>query len=259
MKKQKVHKTFLLAFLHHPLYYGGLALVVMCTAMVYGTPNVSAIASPLSKNDVIQSTNEERRRAGLVPLQSNVMLERAATAKANDMMKNQYWNHTSPTGITPWKWITDQGYGYSHAGENLAKGFEVPNGVISAWMASPAHRVNMLSTDYRDIGVGVVNGNLLGTRTTLVVAMYAAPAQPLAAAAGSPSAKTGFGFGSLLGVDHLPVTVMALFGALLVVGVAWIFRGSIKTSRYQRGNAYKTIGLTMLSGIIIIMYSGGQI
>jgi hypothetical protein len=257
MKKQKVHKTFLPAFLHSPFRYGGLVLIVMCMTVLCSAQHVSAISSPLSTNGVIQSTNEERQRVGLVPLQSNALLERAAIAKANDMIKNQYWNHTSPAGIAPWKWMSDQGYSYNHAGENLAKGFEVSNGVVSAWMASPAHRANILNADYRDIGVGVVSGDLLGTRTTLVVAMYGAPAQSLVSASGVSSSS---GLASLSKwVDHLSATAMVLFGALLVTGVAWSFRGSIKASRYQRGNAYKTIGLTVLSGIIIIMYSGGQI
>jgi hypothetical protein len=43
-------------------------------------------------------------------------------------------------------------------------------------MASQAHKDNILSSTYRDVGYAAVNGVLLGSETTLVVAMYGSKA-----------------------------------------------------------------------------------
>ena len=36
------------------------------------------------------------------------------------MAKNEYFAHTSPTGITPWYWLSQVDYNFIYAGENLA-------------------------------------------------------------------------------------------------------------------------------------------
>src|SRR5262249_8899486 len=46
------------------------------------------------------------------------------------------------------------------------------SGVVDAWMASPSHRDNLMKPTYREVGFAVVNGNLLGEDTTLVVQMF---------------------------------------------------------------------------------------
>ena len=48
------------------------------------------------------------------------------------------------------------GVSYSHAGENIAFGYSSPESVVSAWMNSESHRVNILSAMYTDLGVGYV-------------------------------------------------------------------------------------------------------
>ena len=53
----------------------------------------------------------------------NPKLNEAAQLKAQDMFRYNYWAHTSPRGVEPWKWLGDVGYTYSIAGENLAKNY----------------------------------------------------------------------------------------------------------------------------------------
>ena len=48
------------------------------------------------------------------------MLQEAAEKKAQDMIENNYFAHTSPQGKTPWHWVEESGYDYRYAGENLA-------------------------------------------------------------------------------------------------------------------------------------------
>jgi uncharacterized protein YkwD len=54
--------------------------------------------------------------------------------------------------------ISDAGYDWAEAGENIATGFPTPRAVLRAWMADPLHCQNILNPSYRDLGVGV-NGH----------------------------------------------------------------------------------------------------
>jgi len=131
-----------------------------------------AQASTITPTNIINLTNQERASAGLNKLKVDSRLSSAALAKANNMFEEQYWDHFGPNGETPWQFIRGAGYYYVYAGENLAKGFSTAEGVHEAWMASTSHRENIMSGKYKDIGVAVVEGVLLGKRTTLVVQMF---------------------------------------------------------------------------------------
>jgi hypothetical protein len=128
-------------------------------------------ASTITSNNLINLTNLERERYGLNNLKSSPELTSAAVAKAHNMFSEQYWDHFGPNNETPWQFIKESGYAYVYAGENLAKGFKTAEGVVEGWLASPTHRENMLSGNYTEVGFAVVNGELLGEETTLVVQM----------------------------------------------------------------------------------------
>jgi len=91
------------------------------------------------------------------------------------MAKNGYFAHTSPDGKTPWYWLEQVGYNYQYAGENLAINFSDSKDVTDAWMASPAHRANIVKGNYTDIGTGVATGLYQGQQTVFVVQDYANP------------------------------------------------------------------------------------
>ena len=77
-----------------------------------------------------------------------------------------------PNGETPWQFIKGEGYEYSVAGENLAKGFNDENNMMNAWLNSPAHKANIAKAEYTDIGVAVIDGELGGQNVTLVVQVF---------------------------------------------------------------------------------------
>ena len=129
-------------------------------------------ASTITPENIISLTNKERIAWGVNTLNTNAQLSAAALAKANDMLQKQYWDHFGPNGESPWQFIRAAGYDYVYAGENLAKGFRTSEGIHEAWMASPTHKENIISGNYKDIGVAVVQGELLGKETTLVVQMF---------------------------------------------------------------------------------------
>ncbi len=135
-------------------------------------PDILGYASKISLEEVLRLTNEKRREAGLSPLKLDPTLSQAAKNKGEDMLNKDYWAHVSPDGIEPWKFFLDAGYKYRYAGENLARDFSDSASIVSAWMASPTHRDNILSPKYEDIGLAVVEGDLAGTDTTIVVQLF---------------------------------------------------------------------------------------
>jgi hypothetical protein len=167
--KKNNYKPYLLrkGFL---VFYTIILVVVNTFGGVFGISKISA--SDINVSNLISLTNQERAAAGLNTLNQNAKLNAAAKAKAENMFEEQYWDHFGPNGETPWQFITAAGYNYVYAGENLAKGFRTSEGVVEAWMASPTHRENILSKNYKDIGIAVKQGVLLGKQTILVVQMF---------------------------------------------------------------------------------------
>ena len=155
-----------------------LALRASLHTSTFGS--ILSFTSSITSREVLALTNEQRKLHNLPPLQINEQLNLAASSKAANMLRDQYWSHISPRGTLPWKFIQDNGYLYSVAGENLARDFSDTPHMISAWMSSPTHKENIVNPKYKDIGIAVVDGRLLGTDTTLVVQMF-----------GSPLLKTG--------------------------------------------------------------------
>jgi len=143
-------------------------------------PSVLGIKADISSEELLSLTNKERQSAGVGSLILNDKLSRAASEKAQDMFTYNYWAHNSPTGKTPWIFIKSAGYNYVYAGENLARGFTAPDSVIKAWMASPDHRANMLSSNYQDVGFAVQLGKLNGEETVLIVEEFGNLSMPLA-------------------------------------------------------------------------------
>jgi hypothetical protein len=152
-------------------------------------PQVLGYATDINVQQLLAGTNAKRQEAGLTPLTLNTALSVAAANKAADMFSKNYWAHNSPTGTTPWDFVTGAGYRYTVSGENLAKNFSTSGSVVDAWMASPSHRANLLKSGYRDVGFAVVNGSLNGEETTLVVEMFGATLGELAVSAPTPAAR----------------------------------------------------------------------
>lgn len=136
------------------------------------TPVVLGYVSNITPERIVELANQEREKAGLPAVEIDSQLTQAALTKASYMLAKNYWAHTAPDGTEPWKFVNDAGYKYRYAGENLARDFATPEAAVAAWMASPTHKENLLSTKYRDMGVAVVRGELNGVQTTLIVQFF---------------------------------------------------------------------------------------
>lgn len=103
---------------------------------------------------VIALTNRDRAAAGCLPLTAQALLDESAQEHAEEMSRKVYFSHASLDGRTFDQRIRDTGYQGRELGENIASGFATADEVQTAWMATPAHRKNILDCAFREIGVG---------------------------------------------------------------------------------------------------------
>lgn len=108
---------------------------------------------------VVELVNKERAKAGLKPLKMNTELNKVATLKSQDMARNNYFDHTSPTYGSPFEMMRKFDIKYRTAGENIAMGQTTPEQVMNGWMNSPGHRANILKASFTEIGVGVAKNS----------------------------------------------------------------------------------------------------
>lgn len=121
---------------------------------------------------ILALVNQERQTASLKPLTLNPVLSNSALTKANDMVEKDYFAHTSPDGRKPWDFIDRSRYAYSIVGENLAMNFTSAESAHKALVNSPSHKHNLLNDRYQDVGLAIVNGEIGGKTTNILVQMF---------------------------------------------------------------------------------------
>ncbi len=295
MAKKKQTKSFLQLTKHHVRMavvphklndyrphlirrYGIMAIVFVVVGLQFGynvatTGSVLGRESTVTISSLLDATNQARVSDGEPELVLNKQLTQAAYLKAQDMLTKQYWAHNAPDGTPPWKWFGDVKYNYAEAGENLAKNFTTSSTVMSAWLASPAHKANVLKAEYKDVGFAVVDGVLNGKQTSLVVAEYGSPAEtavagveakfvkPPIAIALSPLAQFGIALQSISPAALGALALIAL--ATVVAFAAHSYRQklpkTLRQSWYRHHGLYKAAGMMSLGVIVILLSGSGQI
>lgn len=107
------------------------------------TPPTRGEACPSSYFQQVHTiVDRERARQRLGPLPSREGPQRSAQAWSEHMAETRRMSHGVVTGHERY-W-----------GQNVAYGFSNPTSVMNAWMNSPGHRSNILSSWYRNLGVG---------------------------------------------------------------------------------------------------------
>jgi uncharacterized protein YkwD len=106
--------------------------------------------------------NKERVKAGLSPLRFNESLRALGRSYAVEMMSHGFFSHTSAIDkSTPGERAQKAGVEYQVFGENLAFSPDVYL-AHQGLMNSPGHRANILSTEYKEVGIGVIDGGIYG-------------------------------------------------------------------------------------------------
>ncbi len=181
------------------LAYGLSALAIKLIIMLFivSLPLTAWVTPDISNKQaikIIDLTNEIRSSLGLKLLEKNDVLSKAAYNKAEDMLVEQYFAHTSPKKKNLGYWLRKNSFAYSVAGENLAMGFTDAADVVNAWVQSQTHYANIIDPDYTDVGVGVISGNFNNFDTTLVAQFFGTPeAEVITGAIGREPESTNIG------------------------------------------------------------------
>jgi uncharacterized protein YkwD len=118
------------------------------------------------EQDVLKLINAERTKRSLKALTWNDQLANSARYHANDMLRDEYFNHDSYDKINKQlkkvcgtfdrikKFLSKEIMARS---ENIGAGQENPKAIVKSWMNSPGHKKNILDKEARYIGIGYVN------------------------------------------------------------------------------------------------------
>jgi uncharacterized protein YkwD len=141
-----------------------LAALLACVGLVEATAGAAGQDQAGSfELTLLARLNQIRAAHDLHPLALNSGLTDAAMQHTREMVVDGYFAHDSADGTPSWKRI--RGYypsarfGYWSVGENLfwTSGAATPAAGVKAWMASPAHRANILDPTWRQVGIASVN------------------------------------------------------------------------------------------------------
>jgi uncharacterized protein YkwD len=116
---------------------------------------------------LLAAVNTTRASHGLGPVRFDATLRRAARAHSADMIRRHYFAHGAFA-----QRMRIFGARGPFVGENLAWGvgsFAAPDSVIREWLASPAHRANLLRPGFQRIGIGALRGSFQGYGGALVI------------------------------------------------------------------------------------------
>jgi len=124
------------------------------------------ISLSLFEQELFLRVNTYRLSKGFLPLLNDARLQLAAKNHNDLMVQQKTLSHQLP-GERPLgafgpnnDRLDAVGYSWFYCAENIARGYTTPASVMTAWMNSPGHNANLLSTNARDIGVAYnMNGN----------------------------------------------------------------------------------------------------
>jgi uncharacterized protein YkwD len=145
-----------------------LALAVPATATARPAMNGTERA-------VLRELNEVRASHGLARLRANRALGRAADGHSRDMLRSDFFDHSSSDGTTFDRRVRRHADA-RYVGETLAALGRRRGGaetVVRMWMDSPPHRAVLLSPAFRRVGIARRWGDLGGSKMAVVTADFA--------------------------------------------------------------------------------------
>jgi uncharacterized protein YkwD len=141
---------------------------VVTALILAGTAQASATAHlTRSESALLTVMNQVRVVHGLRPLRADRRLETAARGHSRRMLRTGTFAHGAFNSR-----IRRVGVRAPRVGENLAWGagaYAQARMIVQMWLASPAHRANLLHAGYRIVGVGAIKGCFNGQRGTFMI------------------------------------------------------------------------------------------
>ena len=144
-------------------------MAVVVTACIFAGTADAAVTATLTRSEssLLTVMNQVRIAHGLRPLRADTRLEIAARGHSRTMLRTGTFSHGAFSAR-----IRRAGVRSPRVGENLAwsaGALAAASTIVQMWLASPAHRANLLHPGYRLVGVGAIRGCFNGQRHTLMV------------------------------------------------------------------------------------------
>ena len=141
-----------------------LAAALVAPAQALACENENQNPNDIPVADAKQATlcllNDIRREKGLRPFREDRRLSKASQRHTNAMTERNFFAHGDFVGRIRAARYLRGARGWT-VGENIAWGswdYATPKSIVRGWMNSPPHRHSMLSSRFRDIGIGITSG-----------------------------------------------------------------------------------------------------
>lgn len=133
-----------------------VALILLLSLVLVNPVMPSAFAENTSLEMMMFSlVNEDRARYGKHALTLDPELSRIARIKAEDMLSNGYFAHTSPTYGNIRQMLSSFGVSYRAASENIARSRSIYHAEAAFLSSSTGHRQTLLSSAWTKVGIGI--------------------------------------------------------------------------------------------------------
>jgi uncharacterized protein YkwD len=104
---------------------------------------------------LICMVNIARRHHGLAVVAKNTVLMRSSASKASDIEACGF-SHTACDRDFSY-WFRQYGFKGTCTSENIARGHKSAHEVMTGWLQSPGHRVNIMNASHTEVGVRRLN------------------------------------------------------------------------------------------------------
>ena len=146
------------------------ALILSVSVGLASAVPADAFDRRANERTMLRLINEARTQRGLAPVRRVAALRRAALSHSRDMLRRDYFAHSSLSGASVSSRTRRAGYGLSgcsrwSVGEVIAWGKAArgtPESVFRRWMRSRSHRRIILGARWRDAGIGCARGAYKG-------------------------------------------------------------------------------------------------
>jgi uncharacterized protein YkwD len=135
---------------------GLLAVCTVLLSMSQAGDDKKTFANTPDELKLFELINAERMKKELPLLKLNPLLSKIARAHSENMARQGKMEHKLDN-MTPFDRMRGAGYKFAKGAENIAqanKKATLPM-VMKSWMDSPAHRENVLLSEFSEIGVGI--------------------------------------------------------------------------------------------------------
>jgi signal peptidase I len=125
----------------------------------------------LDPTEFVRLLNEKRKEKGLQAFKYNVLLSNSGKIRGSAMIKtNDFSTEATRSGVTLSKAIKESGYQNIIFAEVSTRGYYEADELLENFLEFPQTRKILYSSEYQDIGIAPVIGEVFGCPTQVVVA-----------------------------------------------------------------------------------------